>query len=299
MEKEMKILLTGGTGLIGRAFIEQYKAQYDIFVLSRKQSPNQKRLRDEINIIEELPEQNIFDVIINLAGEPIFDKRWSNNQKEKLCQSRWAITGELIDFIARSQHKPACFISGSAIGYYGDTDGAMVTEHDSVKQVDFSHQLCQKWEWTALQAEKYCRVVLLRTGIVLSEQGGALSQMLPAFKAYLGGALGKGDQWMSWIHIQDMVNIIKYCIDNPLVVGAINCCSPNAVTNKEFSQTLAKVLDRPCFMVTPGFVLKFVLGERSALLLGSQNIYPEKLQVYGFEFDYPELEPAFKQLLAH
>lgn len=299
MGKMMKVLITGGTGLIGRAFIEEYRSIYDICVLSRRNSPNQQLLFDEVNIIEELPKENIFDVIINLAGEPIFDKRWSDKQKERLCQSRWATTGELIDFIARSAHKPKCFVSGSAIGYYGDTGGQLTTEHDDPKYHDFSNQLCQKWELTALQAEKYCRVVLLRTGIVLSDKGGALSQMLPAFKLYLGGALGNGKQWMSWIHIQDMVNIIKYCIDNPLVVGAINCCAPNAVTNKEFSQTLAHVLSRPCMMITPSFFLKFILGERSELLLGSQNIYPEKLQVYGYEFKYTHLEPAFKQLLEH
>jgi len=297
MGKMMKVLITGGTGLIGRAFIEEYRSIFDICVLSRKNSPNQQLLLGEVNIIEELPKENVFDIIINLAGEPIFDKRWSDKQKERLCQSRWAITGELIDFIARSSFKPKCFVSGSAIGYYGDTDGQLTTEHDEPKHRDFSNQLCQKWEFTALQAEKYCRVVLLRTGIVLSDRGGALSQMLPAFKLCLGGSLGNGQQWMSWIHIQDMVNIIKYCIDNPLVVGAINCCAPNAVTNAEFSQKLAHVLKRPCMMITPSFLLKFMLGERSALLLGSQNIYPEKLQVYGYEFLYPHLEPAFEQLL--
>lgn len=293
----MHILVTGGSGLIGRNFIKANINNYKFTVLSREPKKAKLLLPSGVGIIKDLPQENCFDIIINLAGEAIIDKRWSAKQKDIICNSRWLTTEFLVDMIERSSFKPRCLISGSAIGYYGETDDHLTTESNTVKQPDFAHSLCLKWELIAKQAEKHCRVILLRTGIVITDSGGALRKMLPSFRLGLGGKIGSGKQWMSWLHLDDMVNILAFCIENKLVTGAINCCSPNAVTNSEFSQQLAATLSRPCMLNMPAIFIKFIMGERAELLLVSQNIYPEKLLVYGYTFKYPELRSTLNSLL--
>ncbi|QBG35523.1 TIGR01777 family oxidoreductase [Litorilituus sediminis] len=293
----MKVLITGGTGLIGRQFIEKFHKRYQFTVLSRQKQP-QPPFTGNVDIINKLPDENCFDVIINLAGEPIADKRWSKKQKDIICQSRWQISQALVDFIRRSAYKPQCLINGSAIGIYGDTGNTSVDESSSINTDSFSQTLCQTWEKIAMSVADECRVLTLRTGIVLAAQGGALSKMKMPFYFGLGAKISHGKQWMSWIHITDMINIIHFVISQPNISGAINCTAPNAVSNQEFSLALAQQLKRPLFLTIPAVALKLMMGESSSLLLESQRVFPQVLLDNQFHFDYETLAPALTNLLA-
>jgi len=210
----MKILITGGTGLIGQAFIRQFY-DHQFTVLTRSISGSKAIWPASVSFIESLDIlQNLdeFDAVINLAGEPIIDKRWSPEQKHVICQSRWLLTQQLVALFAQSQKPPAVFLSGSATGVYGDRGTEQVSEASPVEIGGFSTQLCLNWEKIAMQAEPHTRVVLLRTGIVLSTQGGALTKMLVPFKCFLGGRIGYGEQYMSWIHYQDHINAMHYIL---------------------------------------------------------------------------------------
>lgn len=294
----MKILITGGTGLIGRHFIRAFQQPYQFTVLSRDIERARQCLPESVEFIDKLPEQNNFEAIINLAGEPIVDKRWTGSQKEKICQSRWHLTEQIIEMIKRSEHKPQCLISGSAIGYYGDTGTKKVIEDTLVDKADFARSLCLKWEDIALKASKDCRVVLLRTGIVLANDGGALAKMHLPFSLGLGGKIAHGQQYMSWIHIEDMVRAIQFSLLSTTITGAINCTSPQALTNAEFTKALGKQLNRPTFFTVPAFMLKTLLGEGAELLLCSQNVYPQKLLSHDFEFNHASIENTLKDLLS-
>jgi uncharacterized protein (TIGR01777 family) len=294
----MKILVTGGTGLIGRHFISAFNHKYQFTVLTRNTQKAQLYLPKNIEFIEQLPEQNYFDVIINLAGEPIVDKRWSRAQKENICQSRWKITEKIVDMIARATDKPSCLISGSAIGYYGETGAVSRHEDAKVTHSDFAHSLCQKWEELALKANEHCRVVLLRTGVVLANDGGALEKMRLPFSLGLGGKLGNGQQYMSWIHIDDMIHAIHFSVQIECIEGAINCTSPKAITNEVFTKALGKEVNRPTWFSVPAFMLNIVMGQGAELLLTSQNIYPQKLLSHGFHFNHGDIEHALADLMA-
>ncbi len=293
----MKILITGGTGLIGRHFIRAFQHKYQFTVLTRNTLKAQKCLPQNIEFIEQLPEQNRFEVIINLAGEPIIDKRWTSAQKETICQSRWTITEQVVEMITRATTKPSCFISGSAIGYYGETGNVSTDEDAQVTKVDFAHSLCKKWESIALKACKHCRVVLLRTGVVLANDGGALAKMRLPFSLGLGGKLGHGQQYMSWIHIEDMVHAIHFSLQTTSIDGAINCTSPQTLTNAEFTKALGQQFNRPTWFSVPAFALTALMGQGAELLLTSQNIYPQKLLNQGFDFNHSNLEHALADLL--
>ncbi|PKI17705.1 TIGR01777 family oxidoreductase [Colwellia sp. 12G3] len=293
----MKILVTGGTGLIGRHFIGAFHHKYQFTVLTRNTLKAQQYLPQNIEFIEQLPEQNNFDAIINLAGEPIVDKRWTSAQKKTICQSRWAITEQIVAMITRAITKPRCLISGSAIGYYGETGDASTHEDAQVTQTDFAHTLCKKWEDLALQASDYCRVVLLRTGVVLASDGGALEKMRLPFALGLGGKLGHGQQYMSWIHIDDMIHAIHFSLQINTIEGAINCTSPQAITNEKFTKALGQQVNRPTWFSVPAFMLKSLMGQGAELLLTSQKIYPQKLLSHGFHFNHCDIEHALADLL--
>ncbi|ALO36177.1 MarR family transcriptional regulator [Colwellia sp. MT41] len=293
----MKILITGGTGLIGRHFIKSFQQPYQFTVLTRNSEKAKQGLPQGVEFIEQLPEQNCFEVIINLAGEPIIDKRWTVKQKEKICQSRWQITEQIIAMIERARVKPTCLISGSAIGYYGETGNVSTHEDAQVSQADFAHSLCEKWENIALKAREHCRVVLLRTGVILASDGGALAKMRLPFTLGLGGKLGHGQQYMSWIHIDDMVHIIHFSLQTTSIEGAINCTSPKPLTNAAFTKALGQQFNRPTWFSVPAFMLKSLMGQGAELLLTSQNIYPQKLLNHGFDFNHSNLEHALADLL--
>ena len=298
----MKILMTGGTGLIGQAFIQQF-GEHQFTVLTRSMPAvmsNKAAWPKALNFIDSLDHfHNLdeFDAVINLAGEPIIDKRWSVKQKHIICQSRWAITQQLVVLFTHSLNPPLVFLNGSAIGAYGNRGDQTLTEESSVEVSDFSSQLCLGWEDIAMEAKPYTRVVLLRTGIVLAAHGGALAKMLLPFKCFLGGRIGNGEQYMSWIHYQDHINAMHYLLLEKSMSGAINLVAPEAQKNSIFTQTLAKSLNRVAILPIPKKTLQFLLGESSSLLLDSQRVMPQKLLESGFAFKFKSLKSALDDLL--
>lgn len=297
----MNILITGGTGLIGRHLINAFRLiNANITVLTRDSSKASKTLGDDIKFIEGLSLAVVEnqDKIINLAGEPIADKRWSNTQKEKICQSRWQITQQLVDLIQQANNPPSLFISGSAIGIYGRQENAPRNEAFLQYNQEFTHEVCAKWEDIALNASsEKTRVAILRTGVVLAKRGGALQKMILPFKLGLGASIGDGKQVMSWIHIDDMVTAILYIQNTESLQGVINLTAPEPVSNRQFSQALAASLNRPCLFSTPAWLLKMLLGEMSDILLFGQNVVPTKLIDSGFVFKYQTIDSAFANLV--
>jgi len=297
----MKILITGATGLIGSALCKLLADKHELIALTRNINKAKNTLPNSIIALDNLKEVNFddLDAVINLAGEPIADKRWSAQQKQKIFQSRLSITEQLITKINTSDTPPKVFISGSAIGFYGrQAAEKVITESYSSTYPEFSHQLCKQWEELALQAQSPdVRVCLLRTGIVLSKQGGALDKMLPPFKLGLGGKMASGKQMMSWIHIDDMINAIVFLLEDEKAHGAFNLTAPEPVSNNNFTQILAKTLKRPALFPMPKFVLKCLFGEMSDLLIYGQNVVPEKLEQQGFKFKFKTLDSALNEIL--
>mgnify|MGYP000094305484 CR=1 FL=1 len=295
----MNYLITGGTGLIGRNLISTLNQNSSnmIKVLTRDIDKAASVVSD-VDLISELSLNDIeeADIVINLAGEPIADKRWTVNQKDRICQSRWAITEQLTSLINQAISPPSVFISGSAIGFYGRQTETKITESFELSHQEFTHDVCQTWENIALSTQAVTRVCILRTGIVLDKHQGALSKMLVPFKLGLGGPIGNGEQYMSWIHKQDMINIITTLIHNQALSGIINATAPSPVTNQEFSKTLATILNRPCLCRVPKTVLQLLLGEMADLVLYGQNVIPEKLLNSGFKFQYPKLTSALENI---
>lgn len=290
------VLISGGTGLIGRHLIKVLQAYYKVTVITRDKSRATRLLGNDVSrtTIDELTTVDNFDAIINLAGEPIADKRWSDAQKQRICQSRWDITQRLVDLINVSNNTPDVFISGSAIGVYGRQGDTPINEDFDDFHEEFSREVCAKWEEIALKAET--RVCIARTGIVLDEDGGALAKMMIPFRLGLGGPIADGKQFMSWIHIEDMVRGIVYLLENDRCLGIFNFTSPNPNTNHFFALKLAKRLERPCFFRVPGFVIKTLMGESSDLVLYGQKVIPERLINAGFSFNYSTLEEALSGL---
>lgn len=295
----MNILLTGGSGLIGQALIQQLNVDR-IIVLTRNVEKTASILPSYVELIHSLDDANFdeIDVVINLAGEAIVGKRWSNRQKNIICQSRWQLTQAIVNKIKQAKNPPTCFVSGSAIGYYGRQSDISIDESYQNVHHEFSHQVCQKWEYIAQQAASdKTRVCLIRTGIVLANNGGALEKMLPAFKLGMGGPIADGEQFMSWVHIDDMVAIILASIYQATLSGVINATAPMPVTNEVFSQSLSSVLSRPCLFRMPRWLLRLVLGESADLILYGQNVVPKKLLDNHFKFQFPTLHIALKHLL--
>ncbi|MCG9750689.1 TIGR01777 family oxidoreductase [Vibrio brasiliensis] len=302
----MKVLLTGGTGFIGRELLK-HLTTHEIVLLTREPRVARERLSHTdmgnvtyVSDLDGFQHFNDFDAVINLAGEPIADKRWSKKQKQTICDSRWALTERLVELIHASTNPPEVFISGSAVGYYGDQQEHPFDETLHVTDLGFPHHVCSKWEQIANRARsEMTRVCILRTGVVLAPQGGALLKMLPPYRLGLGGPLGHGRQYVPWIHMLDMVRGIVYLLETPHAHGEFNLCAPHPVTNKLFSQTLAKTLRRPHLLRTPKWVMSLAMGESSVLLFDSIRAKPKKLTELGFHFSYSRIEPALKNLLQH
>ena len=294
----MKILISGGTGFIGSELCAKLLEEHEVIVLSHSPSKTSPPVRG-IASLDAVTNAEKIDIAINLAGEPIADKRWTAGRKSKISSSRLETTTAFIELFQRLNNKPSAFISGSAIGYYGISKSDDAITETAKGDDSFSSLLCQEWESVALEAQKMgIRTCLLRTGIVLGSSGGALAKMLPPFKLGLGGKIGSGEQWMPWIHIKDMVSIIQYCINNPKLEGPINCTAPDPVTNLFFSQSLAAELKRPCFFSMPSVVVKILMGEMGEeLLLSGKRVVPQKLMDENFNFAHKDLQLALAQCL--
>ncbi len=295
----MNILITGGTGLIGRALVRGLEG-HQLSVLTRDSARAANLLGDGpafLTSLDSISNLDDFDAVINLAGEPIVDKRWTDSQKSVICKSRWDITEKLAELIQASSNPPGIFISGSAVGIYGDQQNDEVTESLRIESNEFAHEVCQKWEEIALTAQsEKTRVCLLRTGIVLSARGGAIKKMLVPYRLGLGGPIGRGQQYMPWIHIDDMVGAIMFLLNDKQAFGPYNLTAPNPVTNRDFSAALAKALNRPHILFTPEIAIKLMLGEASKLLLDSTRAVPKALQDSGFTFKFTQIDDAMRDL---
>lgn len=292
------ILVTGGTGFIGRKLCPLLiNKGYRLTILTRTPSAAEKRFAGTVQIISnisEIPTLPSIDAVINLAGEGILDKRWTYSRKKVLLDSRVALTENLVETLVSSEHKPKTFINGSAVGFYGDC-GDEVCYENSPPGKDFAAMLCKQWEIAANRIKAIgCRLVIVRTGIVLDKSGGALERMILPFKFGLGGKLGSGKQWFPWIHRNDLCKLILFLLEDSRCSGPYNATAPNPVTNKELTQALAKAVGKPALIPVPGFALKLALGEGASLLLGSQNALPNKALNDGFKFQYTTIERCLK-----
>lgn len=292
----MNLLITGGTGFIGKQLIQHLAENgHNIIVLTRDKNRVSGNVK-AISNVNEINNGDKIDVIINLAGEPI-SKRWSDKYKQQLLDSRVNTTKAIISLIERLEDKPKVLISASAIGYYGSHGDEMLDESSNPKD-EFTHILCKKWEAEALKAEKYgVRVCITRLGVVLGKDGGALKQMLPAFKLGLGGRIGAGKQYFSWVHVYDVVAAFSFLIENQNEKGVYNLTAPNPVSNKDFTKALGRALNRPTIFPMPTLTVKLLFGEMGeTLLLNGQRVIPKKLNDSGFKFQYPKIDIALQDI---
>jgi uncharacterized protein len=294
-----KVLISGSSGLLGSALIRSLGADgYEITRLTRK--PTSATGQIAWDFAQPLAPQSVsgFDAVIHLAGESIAS-RWTDAKKKAIRDSRVLGTRNLAGALAGAASPPRVFISASAIGFYGDREDEVLREDSASGRSGFLPEVCREWEAAAEPAVKAgIRTAFLRTGIVLSAKGGALKQMLPPFRMGLGGRIGSGRQWMSWIDLRDEIGAIRHILANESVRGPVNSVSPHPVTNAEFTKILASVLSRPAIFPVPAFAARLVFGQMGEeLLLGSQRVEPAKLLASGYVFQQPDLRQALEQIL--
>jgi uncharacterized protein (TIGR01777 family) len=300
----MKILVTGATGVIGRSLCRALTADgHAVAAVSRSPVKPQGLSVAEVFPWDPqsgpLPQAALdgVDAVVNLAGEPLDARRWNDQQKRLIRDSRIVTTRNLVGGLSSVDRKPAVLVSGSAVGFYGDR-GDEQLEETSPAGHGFMSEVCEEWEREAGRAaELGIRVVQVRTGVVLSAQGGALQKMLAPFKLGLGGPLGSGKQWFPWIHVKDIVGIFRHAILTSTLAGPVNGVAPEPVTNREFTRELARALHRPAFLPVPEMALRVLMGEMSAVLFGSQRVVPKAALSSGYEFHYPLLASALADLL--
>ncbi|MAM56763.1 MAG: TIGR01777 family protein [Salinicola sp.] len=300
----MRLLITGGTGFVGRRLIERaLAAGHEVMVISRDPERARRRLPHDVRIGDDATDfaSTPPEAIVNLAGEPIADRRWSDPQKTRLVESRRHATRDVValcEQLAQQGRAPEVLVSGSAMGFYGDQGDREVTE-ETPPHDEFAHRLCRAWEAEAVKAEAFgVRVACLRTGLVLDAGGGTLAKLMPAFKLGLGGRLGDGRQYMPWIHREDLVGAIEFLLAESSLSGAFNGSAPNPVTNAEFTRAMGRHLHRPTALCVPAPVLKLGLGEMSRLLLTGARMRPQRLQEAGFTFRYPTLDEALAAIVS-
>jgi uncharacterized protein (TIGR01777 family) len=296
----MKILISGSHGLVGTALIKSLEPDgHEIYRLVRHYpgSPNEIEWSpDRYSIALSLIEG--FDAVVHLAGEPIAEGRWTDEKKKRIRESRVKGTKLLSDALANLTQPPKTLISASAVGYYGDRDDEVLTE-TSAPGNDFLSEVCVEWEQATSHATTMgIRVMNTRFGIILAKNGGALKKMLPPFRMGIGGRIGTGKQWMSWIALDDVVGALKFALTSQSLAGPVNFVTPNPVRNAEFTKTLGNVLSRPTIFPIPAFGVRFAFGEMAdTLLLSSQRVEPSKLQEDGYQFQYSQLAPALSHIL--
>ena len=296
----MRILITGGSGFVGHRLCAQLDADgHDLFVVSRSPEKAAEVLPGGADIRARIAD---FDdaapeAIVNLAGEPIAEGRWTDTKKKRIVDSRVETTREVVELCGRLETPPKVLVSASAVGYYGDQGDRDVTE-DSERNEEWLSDICVKWEAEANKAADHgVRVAIVRIGLVMDEGGGMLARMLPAFKFGLGSKLGDGSQYMPWIHRDDLVRAFIFLLEHDECEGPFNGSATNPVSNAEFTKTLASHLNRPTFLPAPAPALKLAFGEMSHMLLTGAKMRPKRLQDAGFEFRYPTLDDALADIL--
>ena len=296
----MKILISGSHGLVGTALIERLQAAgHEISRLVRHYPSDESEIEwspDRYSI--QISRLEGFDTVFNLAGESIAEGRWTDEKKQRIRESRVKGTKLLGDALANLNKPPQTFICASAIGYYGNR-GEELLKETSAPGDDFLAKVCVEWEnATALATQKGIRVVNTRFGIILDRDGGALAKMLPPFRLGIGGRIGSGKQWMSWIALDDVIGALEFAVHNPALTGPVNFVAPNPVTNAQFTKVLGRALSRPTIFPIPEFGVRLLFGEMAdALLLSSQRVEPERLNASGYTFQYSELEKALPHVL--
>ncbi|MDS3861354.1 TIGR01777 family oxidoreductase [Thermosynechococcaceae cyanobacterium BACA0444] len=300
----MKIAVTGGTGLVGTRLITRLQAQGDDCLLLTRDPVKATAQFPRVEVVAYTPQtsgawqQAIAgcDAVINLAGEPLAQGRWTPARKQEILNSRQVGTAKLVEAIAQANPRPPVLISTSAIGYYGTSETATFTETSPAGQ-DFLASVCQAWEMEAAKVSALgTRLVILRFGIVLG-LGGALGQMLPTFKLFAGGPIGSGRQWFSWIHQDDLVNIMLQALQDGQMAGIYNATAPTPQRMTDFCQTLGQVMGRPSWLPVPDFVLELLLGEAAQVVLEGQQVLPQRLQAVGFRFKFPDAQAALADIL--
>jgi uncharacterized protein len=299
----MKVFITGGSGFVGTN-LSLYMLEKGYRVTAVGTSPAHKVIRhDNFHYIpadttskgDWQDALDSVDAVINLAGRNIF-KRWTDNYKNQIYNSRILTTHNIVEAMPAGKEIILC--SASAAGYYGDR-GDDVLKEQAPPGNDFAAKVCMDWEENAFQAEsKAIRVATMRFGVVLGKGGGALAKMVPAFKFFAGGPLGKGLQWFPWIHMDDLICAVIFILETPDIKGPVNFCSPNPVRQRDFAGALGRALNRPSLMRAPSFMIRLVMGEMGKSLMGSQRVIPDKLLKYGFTFRYPDINKALYNLTA-
>lgn len=306
----MKVAVTGATGFVGTRLVEKLTAAgYQVLVLTRNPVKGRKVFPQsafpQVEIINYNPresgawQQSISgcDAVVNLAGEPIAQERWTERQKQEILTSRQLGTQKIVAAITQAANKPQVLVNASAIGYYGTSETATF-EETSPSGSDFLAQVCQTWEAEAQKVTAAdVRLVIIRFGIVLGKEGGALAKMLTPFKLFAGGPLGSGQQWFSWIHRDDLVNLIIEAIKRPDISGVVNGTAPNPVRMSQFCQVLGNVMNRPSWLPVPDFALELLLGDGAQVVLEGQKVLPNRTQALGYQYQYPHLESALKDIV--
>jgi len=300
----MKVAITGATGFVGRRLVERLQEQgHQPLILTRNPAAAQRAF-PTLEIIAYTPtesgswQQAIAgcDAVVNLAGEPIAESRWTPKHKQEILNSRQLGTQKIVEAIAQANPKPAVLVNASAIGYYGTSETATFDETSPAGN-DFLAEVCQAWEAEAKKVkDAEVRLVILRLGIVLGN-GGALAKMIPPFKLFAGGPLGTGRQWFSWIHRDDLVNLILEALSRADIEGVLNATALNPVRMSELCQNLGKTLERPSWLPVPSFALEALLGEGAKVVLEGQQVLPKRTTSYGFEYQYPTLKQALEEIL--
>lgn len=297
----MRILLTGGTGLIGRALCRAWAAAgHDVLVWSREPWKVAQVCSGAVGLgrLQDISASGHLDAVVNLAGAPIANSRWTISRQAVLKSSRVDLTRGLVDWLGTLSHPPRVLISGSAVGWYGDGQDEELDESSAPRKPDFGSALCRSWEQEALRAQSLgIRVVVLRTAAVLSSDGGMLARLRLPFSLGLGGRLGSGQQWMPWIHLADQVGLIDFLLHRDDCEGPVNACAPQGVRNSEFTLALARALNRPAVLPVPAWLLKVGLGEMSGLLLTGQRVRPHRALELGFPYRFGHVDAALSDVL--